>query len=152
MRFFKAQSQQHWAARMCHSESAFPRFAGACGERCVGARAVWLLRVDLLHPTCFHLGLPLLLYITRTFVTLPLEMVSDNPCSSGQLQVSGLGIHTTHFAVWLQSPVHKVAGAEAKLPGCSVLLWIKLSAILLLLLLLWRPYFFYRLVIFVKWL
>lgn len=76
-------------------------------------------------------------------LALPLEMVSNIAYSSGQLQVSGLVIHITHFAVWLQSPVHKVAGAEAKLPDCSVLLWIKLSAILLLLLLLLRLYFFF---------
>lgn len=46
------------------------------------------------------------------------EMVSDNPCSSEQLQVSGLGIHMAHFAIWLPFPVHKVAGPEAKLLDC----------------------------------
>lgn len=60
-------------------------------------------------------ALPLSFIITRVFVTCLQLQAASGFC---------LGAHLTHLAVWIQ--VHKVAGAEAKLMDCSVLLWIKL--------------------------
>lgn len=91
-----------------------PRFGVAGAELCAGAAgsvpfapAAFTPRAST-PPSHF-------LYFTKG-INLPFEMVSKSP---GQLQVSGRGLHMTHFAVWLPSPVHKATGAEARLPDGS---------------------------------